>query len=476
MKKRTLLAMATGILAMSVAVVSQAAEYIFPGAGGELSVPGDWGDAAPGTSDSITINQNGSYTISSDLEVDAITITANSQSISATDGVKITLNAANRGNALLGKVNKMNGMTLSGGFYYSPNGASFFPLYASNLDLRQPGSTATLSGVSISNLYIFAAANRFNEAKTTLTNGSRVWMQTLQVGTGVGGGCTLEVTGGSRLECSQHFYPDGSTDNSGCNLLDVFGSESYVSVGGSPYVGSYSSNSTIRIRDCATMKSGGFLLGRNYGGNTLEFSNNATGILSSVEMGTVSGKPAHSNMFMIASGSSVTMSAKLVVGTYTSDNALVVDDALLTISGGINLGNNKDAAATRNSITLRGRNPQIIAGASQTLTTYNTSTIRFDVPEEGFAGIPLQCTKYNFGGDVTFEVECKKFRKAGGGDIVLAQATNAAWIDQSGGNLASRLPAMNAAQPEGCSFEIKGAQIIYHAPYLPPKGMRMTIR
>ena len=476
MKRQMLSAAAMGVLAIPLAVVSQAAEFTFPGAGGELSVPGDWGGAAPGVMDSITINKNGSYTISSDLEVFGIVATADSPSITASDGVKITLKAANKGNAFLGKVTKMNGLTLSGGFYYTPNMASFFPLYASNLDLRQPGSTATLSGVSISNLYIFAAANRFNDAKTTLTNGSRVWMQTLQVGTGVGGGCTLEVTGGSRLECSQHFYPDGSTDNSGCNLLDVFGSESYVSVGGNPYVGSYSSNSTIRIRDYATMKSGGFLLGRNYGGNKLEFSNNATGILSSVEIGTVSGKSAHSNLFMIASGSSVTMSGKLVIGTYTSDNALVVDDALLTISGGINLGSSTDAAATRNSITLRGRKPQIIAGASQTLTTYNTSTIRFEVPEEGFAGIPMQCTKYNFGGDVTFEVECKKFRKAGGGDIVLVQATNAAWIDQSGGNLAARLPAMNAAQPAGCSFEIKGAQIIYHASYLPPKGMRMTIR
>ena len=455
---------------------SVSANVTFPSAGGELSLPGDWGGITPGTTEGVEINQNGNYTISKDLEIGALIVLANAPSISAAEGVKITLNAANRGNAVLGKVNKMNGLLLSGGFYYTPNVASVFPLYAHNLDNRQTGSTATLSGVSISNLYIFAAANRFNDAKTTLTDGCRIWATTLQTGTGVGSGCTLEVTGESQIFISQHFYPDGSTDNSGCNMLDVHGAGSCVTIGGSPYVGSYASNNTIRIRDCGTLNSKGILLGRNYGGHSLEFSNNATGILSTVELGIVSGQPAHSNSFIVASGSYVTTSGKVVVGAYTSNNKLVVDDAYLEVGGGVNLGSSKDVAGSCNILIVRGRNARIQLPSIQFVNTFNTSTIRFEVPENGFANIPIRTSKCNFSGDVTFEVECKKFRRAGGGDIVLVEAANSSWIDTSGGNLASRLPAMNAAQPEGCSFEIKGAQIIYHASYLPPKGMRMTIR
>ena len=137
MKSQKLFALAIGFFAVTAANVLKAVE--FPHAGGELSVPGDWGENAPGVLDGITISQNGDYTISWDLEVNAIAITAaDAPSISASDGVKITLNAANRAYAIQGSVNKMNGLQLTGGFYYTPNVATVFPIYGPNLNLVRP--------------------------------------------------------------------------------------------------------------------------------------------------------------------------------------------------------------------------------------------------------------------------------------------------------------------------------------------------
>ena len=465
-----------GMLATTAIMVAQAADCTFPNAGGELSVPGGWGDNAPGVSDSIIINQNGNYTISSDLEVLGIVATADSPSITASDGVKITLNAVNKGSALLGKVNKMNGLQLSGGFYYTPNEASVFPLYAYNLDYRQPGSTATLSGVSISNLYIFAAANRFSDAKTTLINGCNVWARTLQVGSGVGSGCTLEVTDGSRIFSLQHLYPDGSNDNGGHNLLVVSGAGSLVSIGASTYSGNYAGTNSILVTDCATFsETQAMMLGRNFGGDSCTFQNCSTGLLAGVELGS-SASGACSNSFSVLSGSYVTANS-VVVGNYSSGNTLIVDDSTLIANGGLKIGNSKSEAATDNTVIMRGKNAQIEVASGQWITSCNRATFRFEVPETGYARVPLKSSHCQWLADVTFEVECKKFRRAGGGDIELVQAGASTWIDQNtDGNLASRLTALNASQPEGCYFSISGAKVIYHAPYLPPKGTLISFQ
>ncbi|MBQ9740308.1 MAG: hypothetical protein IJV91_05145, partial [Kiritimatiellae bacterium] len=119
-------------------------------------------------------------------------------------------------------------------------------------------------------------------------------------------------------------------------------------------------------------------------------------------------------------------------------------------------------------------------GSTQWIYAFNRSKFRFEVPEGGFADIPIKGSHFHWGGDVTFEVECKKFRNAGGGTIVLAESGGSAWVDQDSGssqsNLAERFVELNKIQPEGCYFEIKDKQILYHASYLPPVRMRVIIR
>ena len=184
------------------------------------------------------------------------------------------------------------------------------------------------------------------------------------------------------------------------------------------------------------------------------------------------------NVFTVASNSFVSV-ATMTIGNQASGNMLVVDDAMLDVRSQLHIGSSKNTEGTDNTVILRGRNPQLCNrnGSTQWIYAFNRSKFRFEVPEGGFADIPIKGSHFHWGGDVTFEVECKKFRKAGGGDIVLAEAGADTWVDQNtDGNLAKCIVELNKKQPEGCSFEIKGKQIIYHASYLPPVGMRFIVR
>ena len=243
------------------------------------------------------------------------------------------------------------------------------------------------------------------------------------------------------------------------------------------YIGNSAGLNTVHVRECGTLKSAAaIMLGRNYGENMLVFENVATGYLANVELGMNENKRANGNRFHIQSNSYV-KAKNVAVGKFSSENALLVDEAKLYSYGGMCLGSKSDATATDNKVTVRGRNGCIEIESGQYLYTYNESTFRFEVPENGFADIPIQGSHFIWNGNVVFDVDCKKFRQAGGGDIVLVEAGANTWIDQNtDGNLAKCLAELNKSQPEGCSFEIKGKQVIYHASYLPPVGMRFIVR
>ena len=299
----------------------------------------------------------------------------------------------------------------------------------------------------------------------------------------------MNLVSGSEWHVSSCLYFESEANENedglgGGSTLCVTGRDTLVSVDVGVVLGDVGCSNKLHVADCARLESSKIEVGgqdssnssKGYGGNTVLFSNSATGRLNTVYLGMRPG--GGGNVFAVASNSHVTVQT-MTVGNQDSGNVLVVDNAVLDVTSQLHIGSGKNAAGTDNTVILRGRNPQICNrnGSSQWVYANNRSKFRFEVPEEGFADIPIKGSHFGWNGDVVLEVECKKFRKVGGGDIVLAEAGNIDWVDQnSDGNLARRIVELNKKQPKGCSFEIKGKQIIYHASYLPPVGMRLVVR
>jgi hypothetical protein len=251
-------------------------------------------------------------------------------------------------------------------------------------------------------------------------------------------------------------------------------------------MGQYGTSGRINVTDYATLKigkttqiGGAETQSSGLGGHAIVFSNAATGTFNTVYLAMRPG--GGNNTFTVASNSFVSVTT-MTIGNQASGNTLVIDDAMLDVRSQLYIGSSKNTDGTDNTVILRGCNPQIFNrnGSTQWIYAFNRSKFRFEVPEGGFADIPIKGSHFHWGGDVTFEVECKKFRNAGGGTIVLAECGGNTWVDQDSGNsqsnLAERFVELNKVQPEGCCFEIKGKQILYHASYLPPVRMRVIIR
>ena len=484
--KRTIAFLPTLLL-----TAASAADVSFPLVSGDISLEENWNGVFPGVADCAVLQHSGPYEISSDVEFGSIVSLSGSLSIKAGDNVRITVNNPSGKEGVVIKANKIENALIEGGFYYMRNNANFMPVYGRYLEVAESGATATVSAATVTNAYEFSATRRISDAFITVTGNSRIYSRFCKVShRDKAAGCrnTLRIERASRLHVFDHFYfesigKDVDVIGMGGSVLEVAGRDSLVDIGSNLIMGQYGVSGRIDVTDSATLQVGSsFQIGgadtqdSGLGGHAVVFSNSATGRLNTVYIGMRSG--GGDNVFEVVSNSHVTVNT-MTVGNQDSGNVLVVDDAVLDVASQLYVGSSKNAAGTDNTVILRGRNPQIRNrnGSSQWVYAYNRSKFRFEVPEEGFADIPIKGSHFGWNGDVVLEVECKKFRKAGGGDIVLAEAGNIDWVDQNtDGNLAKCLAELNKSQPEGCSFERKGKQVIYHASYLPPVGMRFIIR
>ena len=468
-----------------------AADVTFPLDSGDISLEENWGVAFPGTSDCAVLQHAGPYEISRNVEFGSIVSLSGSLRIKAGENVWITANNPSGKEGVVIKANKIENALIEGGIYYMRNNANFMPVYGRHLGVAESGATAMLNAVTVTNAYEFSATKRISDAVVTVAGNSRIYARFGKVShrdQNAGSRNTLRIEGASRLHVVDHFYFESKKDDvdgigMGGSVLEVAGRDTLADIGQSLIMGQYGASGRVDVADCATLQVGSsFLIGgadtqnSGLGGHSAVFSNSATGRLNTVYLGMRPG--GGGNVFAVASNSHVTVHT-MIVGNQDPGNVLVVDNAVLDVTSQLHVGSGKNAAGTDNTVILRGRNPQICNrnGSSQWVYANNRSKFRFEVPEEGFADIPIKGSHFGWNGDVVLEVECKKFRKAGGGDIVLAEAGADTWVDQNtDGNLAKCLAELNKSQPEGCSFEIKGKQVIYHASYLPPVGMRFIVR
>lgn len=482
------------LFSASVLTAAFAAEVSFPLDSGDISLEGNWNGVFPGTSDCAVLQHAGPYEISRNVEFGSIVSLSGSLRIKAGENVWITANNSSGKEGVVIKANKIENAMIEGGVYYMRNNANFMPVYGRHLGVAESGATATLNAVTVTNAYEFSATKRISDAVVTVAGNSRIYARFGKVShrdQNAGSRNTLRIEGASRLHVIDHFYFESKKDGvdgtgMGGSVFEVAGRDTLVDIGQSLIMGQYGASGRVDVADCATLQVGSsFLIGgadtqnSGLGGHAAVFSNSATGLLNTVYLGMRPG--GGDNVFTVASNSFVSV-ATMTIGNQASGNTLVVDDAMLDVRSQLHIGSSKNTEGTDNTVILRGRNPQLCNrnGSTQWIYAFNRSKFRFEVPEGGFADIPIKGSHFHWGGDVTFEVECKKFRNAGGGTIVLAESGGSAWVDQDSGssqsNLAERFVELNKIQPEGCYFEIKDKQILYHASYLPPVRMRVLIR
>lgn len=482
------------LFSASVLTAAFAAEVSFPLDSGDISLEGNWNGVFPGTSDCAVLQHAGPYEISRNVEFGSIVSLSGSLRIKAGENVWITANNSSGKEGVVIKANKIENVLIEGGYYYMRNNANFMPVYGRHLGSAQSGATARLNSVMVTNAYEFAATKRISDASVTVTGNSRIYARFAKIShrdQSAGSRNTLKIEDGSQLHTVEHFFfesigNDVDITGMGGSILKVAGKDTLADIGQQLIMGQCGVSGRIDVTDCATLQVGSSLQvggaetqSSGFGGHAVVFSNSATGRLNTVYIGMRSG--GGDNVFTVASNSHVTVNT-MTVGNQASGNTLVIDDAMLDVRSKLQIGSSKNVEGTDNTVILRGCNPQISNrnGSTQWIYAFNRSKFRFEVPEGGFADIPIKGSHFHWGGDVTFEVECKKFRNAGGGTIVLAESGGDTWVDQDSGNnesnLAERFVELNKVQPEGCYFEIKDKQILYHASYLPPVRMRVIIR
>ena len=485
------------VVAVSCAMnaVLFADEVSYPLESGDISLEENWNGELPGVSDTVKLDGNGPYSASKNMEVQALIAHSQSPKLTIAEGVKISIMNASGKDGLEFRANSVVDANITGGIFHMVNGANCEVLFGRYDGDATPGASAVLSSLMITNANYFIAARRFSDATLDVTGNSRIYSnygKISQWDSAVGYGNALKLTAGSEWHVKNHLYFESvsataaSDKVSGGSQLYVEGDDSVATVGGQMIMGEYGISNRLQVADCASFKlNGSFCIGGaeaqtiGLGGHAIVFSNAATGTFNTVYLAMR--RDGGNNTFTVASNSFVSV-ATMTIGNQASGNTLVVDDAMLDVRSQLHIGSSKNTEGTENTVILRGRNPQLCNrnGSTQWIYAFNRSKFRFEVPEGGFADIPIKGSHFHWGGDVTFEVECKKFRNAGGGTIVLAESGGSAWVDQDSGssqsNLAERFVELNKIQPEGCYFEIKDKQILYHASYLPPVRMRVIIR
>lgn len=476
--------------ALLSACAVQAAERIFPDAGGNLASTDAWGEDFPGVHDSVKLDKDGVYTAAADLEIEAMSVTANSVTLdfSGTPERRIVLNGDTGtagAQAVFAAIGQGKTLAIKGGTWYSSTGKANFRMIAHSAMLRTQPSYLTISdGCVITNINRGLFLGLLDDSTVTMTGGSVIYSTGTFVGTDGGTARnTMHVCGGSRLHTGSHFY---AFNNNACDC------QFYLSDPGTTQtcLGSFyweaTTNCTYRISGGASGTFKEVRIGCKGGsGNRLEICNPETSFTSTkLNVGSDdnnSGIVSVSNSVVLANANTANSYGQLLIGNGTgaAGNVLIVSNCTVTGAVDCQIGKS-EASGSGNGIVMKGDSAILYTG--KILSVHTGAMFSFDVPRDGYSSIPLQFQKFTYtSSNVVFKVNARNYWQAhpAGGQIVLAKAGANTWIDTSVNQghryLLDAIEEMNKSSAHThCTFSVVGKELLCDIG--PKPGMLLLVR
>ena len=461
-----------------------AAERVFPNAGGDLASAEAWGADFPGTTDSVKIDKDGTYTASADLSINSLAVTADDVTLdfTGTAGRTIMFNGdtgTSGANYVFSAMGQGKKMAIKGGRFDSSTGRANVRLLVHTANVRTKPSTLTISdGCVITNINRGLFLSLLDDSTVTMTGGSVIYSTGTFVGTD--GGTyrnTMTVNGGSTIYTGSHFYPF----NAGCvdDRFVLSGTGTKQTCAGTFYYDK-TTNCTYRIEEGATGAFQGVRVGVNGANNVLEIADASVSFsCTGLEIG---GDGGVGNRLILAGAASDNDygAVKIGAGAGAGDNFLVVSNCTVNGTLAWTIGNKYNTQGRGNGIAFQGDGAIVNTASQRVLTIYDGTCFSFDVPAGGYAQPPLQFQKFTYNTtEVSFKVNARKYRRThpNGGQVVLAQANADTWIDTTSGqaNLRAVLETLNAqSEKTGCMFSISGKKLL--CDIAPAKGLILLFR
>ena len=465
-----------------------AAERVFPNAGGDLASSEAWGADFPGTTDSVEIDKDGTYTAGADLSINSLAVTADDVTLDFSGAAKRTImfngdTGTAGANYVFSAMGQGKKMAIKGGRFDSSTGKANVRLLVHTANVRTKPSTLTISdGCVITNINRGLFLSLLDDSTVTMTGGSVIYSTGTFVGTD--GGTyrnTMTVNGGSTIYTGSHFYPF----NTGCadDQFVLSGSGTKQTCVGTFYW-ERTTNCVFRISEGASGNFKNVRIGAMGKGNCLTICDSTTAFVSTalnIGVDASGGDGGVGNRVVIENANAENSYGTVSVGggTGSADNILVVSNC--TVKGNESWTIGKNGASGRgNGLVIIGDSS--IQNTGKILTVNQGAVYSFDVPENGYSEIPLQFQKFTYNSsDVTIKVNARKYlrRHSEGGRIVLAQANSEKWLDTSVNqglhNLEDAITALNLqSEKTGCTFSISGKQLL--CDIAPAKGLILLFR
>lgn len=470
-----------------------AAARYFPAAGGDLASSETWGADYPDTSDTVCLTNSGTYTASSDLEVNKFSIEGDAVQttldFTGTPGRKITLNG-DTGTSGASSVFAVTGqgktLTMKGGTWYSSTGRGNFRIMAHTANVRtQPSYLTITDGCVITNINRGLFLAILDDSTATMTGASVIYSAGTFVGTdGSTARNTMYVSGGSRLYTKSHFY---AFNNAAVDCRFYLSDSGTTHSCDGTFYWDMTTNCTYRISGGASGTFKSVRIGANGGKrNVLEICDPETSFTSTslnigIGDGTTNPVGGISNSVVLVNANPANSYGQLLIGNGTgaAGNVLVVSNCTVTGAANCQIGKS-EASGSGNGIVMKGDSAILYTG--NILSVHTGAMFSFDVPRDGYSSIPLQFQKFTYtSSNVVFKVNARNYWQAhpAGGQIVLAKAGANTWIDTSVNQghryLLDAIEEMNKSSAHThCTFSVVGKELLCDIG--PKPGMLLLVR
>ena len=268
---------------VSAVVAANAASRYFPGEGGDIASAAEWGEAGlPTQSDSVSVNKEGTYTLSEDKTFFSFRV-ENKKSTVAFGNRTLTAKAP-AGSYGLGVITANAEALFTGGIFNLSGTADCRG--ACDADGIH---TIFTNGCVVTNASYMYAAHTSANSLTEIAGGTKVYATSLVVNRNAGHDNTLEIHSGGELHVSgsAHSETEGTAGDYGGERLLIHGADSvfYHDNGDLLYWGYQRRSNLIGAYDHGLLKAKtGIALGSGTtsSGNCLLIDNCATGIVPQV--------------------------------------------------------------------------------------------------------------------------------------------------------------------------------------------------
>lgn len=268
---------------VSAVVAANAASRYFPGEGGDIASAAEWGEAGlPTQSDSVSVNKQGTYTLSEDKTFFSFRVENNKSTVAF--GKRTLTAKAPAGSYGLGVITANAEALFTGGIFNLSGTADCRGAYNAN-----GIHTIFTNGCVVTNASYMYAAHTSANSLTEIAGGTKVYATSLVVNRNTGHDNTLEIHSGGELHVSgsAHSETEGTAGDYGGERLLIHGADSvfYHDNGGLLYWGYQRRSNLIGVYDHGLLKvKTGIALGNGTtsSGNCLLIDNYATGIVPQV--------------------------------------------------------------------------------------------------------------------------------------------------------------------------------------------------